>query len=598
MAINAVDIMKINKYFNSHNVEDLYYSELCEAIGKKSKITDIEFLEYFTDSVIKDFKKSDKIQIKKFEKQIFMIGSFLRWINEEKTEIDESVLGKIRNIKIFYNDYVSRTKNDEDNEKIIYCLDSLLDVFEEYYDMEPCDETTYKYISEIEELNNKIEKLNIELKNANEMYENLQDSSLEKSKKINLLNAEIVSLKNKITELNQCIKSNNEQISEIMETTSELEKTRIKLNYLKEECKNLSVELEISNKKIEMIEKVKEDALVFEKRQDDLEIEIYKRLLTDQASLDEIVDCVREKGFSNDKIQTINALKSLKNKINIVTTSFSLSPKYKITSPVITKDNFFYIDIPENVNHYDILLISDFHIKTFSKEVLEGFDMINDYAVNNGINLILNLGDFYNGSGEEGFCYSNMLNNYKLIEQSIEEIPKVDGLYHAILGGNHEKVLSKYGFDPIKLLADEREDIVNLGYKHSTIYLSNNDKNFGSFDIHHPYSFDFSIDFEEEAIDFEKIGEYLCNIYTKQNSDRNKSYVDIFGHMHRNQFNFLQSYCFIPAFFDDRTKSCACHLRIYFDDAKKIKYMLFMPLTKEKKLIKNNEIVYQKILSK
>ena len=35
------------------------------------------------------------------------------------------------------------------------------------------------------------------------------------------------------------------------------------------------------------------------------------------------------------------------------------------------------------------MLVSDFHIKDIDSKVLAGFDVLNNYCVNNGINLIL-----------------------------------------------------------------------------------------------------------------------------------------------------------------------------------------------------------------
>jgi len=120
----------------------------------------------------------------------------------------------------------------------------------------------------------------------------------------------------------------------------------------------------------------------------------------------------------------------------------------------------------------------------------------------------------------------------------------------------------------------------------------------GKFDIHHPYTFDFPIELDDDGIDLVDINGYLDDIYQKQGRSRDDSYVDIFGHTHRSQVNYPGSYCFVPSFFEGKSRRGACHLRIYFDEESDIKYMVFMPLTISDRLVKNTEIIYQKLLKK
>ena len=46
MAITAVDKVKINKYLKEHALGDICYLDMCEAIGKRDKISNVEFLDY------------------------------------------------------------------------------------------------------------------------------------------------------------------------------------------------------------------------------------------------------------------------------------------------------------------------------------------------------------------------------------------------------------------------------------------------------------------------------------------------------------------------------------------------------------------------
>ena len=62
MSLTAVDKMKITKYLREHAVDDIYYLDLCDALCKRGKIEDIEFLQFFTDSIAKEFRKEiDKL---------------------------------------------------------------------------------------------------------------------------------------------------------------------------------------------------------------------------------------------------------------------------------------------------------------------------------------------------------------------------------------------------------------------------------------------------------------------------------------------------------------------------------------------------------
>ena len=87
MPITAVDKVKINKYLKEHANGNIYYLDLCDAIGKRGKVSDVEFLEYFTDYSVKQFREGSRISIKHMSKVMDVIESFLIWIHEENSEI-------------------------------------------------------------------------------------------------------------------------------------------------------------------------------------------------------------------------------------------------------------------------------------------------------------------------------------------------------------------------------------------------------------------------------------------------------------------------------------------------------------------------------
>ena len=66
MALTTTDKIKIQKYLREHAIGDIYYLEMCEAIGKKQRPSNIDFIEYFTEYIINELRKDTKINVKQF----------------------------------------------------------------------------------------------------------------------------------------------------------------------------------------------------------------------------------------------------------------------------------------------------------------------------------------------------------------------------------------------------------------------------------------------------------------------------------------------------------------------------------------------------
>ncbi len=606
MELTTVDKIKISKYLRSHAVDEIYYIDLCDEIGKRGKIKDIEFLEYFTDCVAKEFRKDEKISIKQLTKLICIIDNFLHWIKNDGNEIDESTLDIIRSFEDLYDEYLNRTNFDIDLEFTDDVIGQVLSTVNELYPSKSENsESLGKYINKIAELEATVKKLRKELDEANRLYGLLEESHNKDAEKVDTLSQSVIELgkdgrskAKEIASLNETIQGLNSRIAEL---EGILESKNGELEYyipFKEQCEALSLEVERLKKVIE--DDIREQTAKAAKKATESQIEalIYQQLMFDGANIEQILRSLKAKGFVSDKDEVYSLLKRMKSMINIESNSFSLTPSYKIVSPKVSEDGEFKIDIPAGCKHYDVMLVGDFHIKDLEHKVLNGFDILNNYCAGNSINLIVNIGDFYHANPGHTFEYSDAVNNYRVVEKSISMIPKAPGIYHAVLGGNHDMSMVKYGFDPIRMLCDEREDFINLGYTHSTIALNGFYNPLGRFDIHHPSSFDFPIYLDDDGIDLVDMNGYLEDLYKKQGRCRDDSYIDIFGHTHRSQFNYPAGYCYIPSFFEGRSKRGACHLRIYFDEDTDIKYMVFMPLTFSDRLLKNTEIVYQKILTK
>lgn len=606
MAITPVDKIKIIKYLKDNPIGEIYYLDLCNALGKKCRIKDIEFLEFFVDSVIKEFKKDDKISINFVSKLVVTVESFLEWVHEAGTSVDESLLDKIRSFEEYYDEYLNRTNYDIDLVFTDGYLASVLNTVGNLYPKEEKSESVVQYLNQIEELKTSLSSLKREYDNLMQSYESLQkkadkksDDYVQKSDDYSRALNTISSKEKEISKLNETIGKLERQIADLEKT---LERVSTDLSFyepFKKLYDDTLSELHILKEQIELRAKEELEKKKNNEKDARLVSTIYSHLIDGRASLDDIISHLKKtKEVNFDRNKVYSLLKELKKKINIETSSFSLRPSYEIVTPPIMESGEFYVDVPEGCKHYDILLVSDFHIKEFDSKLLNGFDTINNYCVENNIQLILNLGDFFHGVGSKNLEYDFAMQNYALAEKAISLIPRVDGVYHAVLGGNHDKNILKYGFDPIDMITREREDFINLGYTHGTIVFDGACSVLGKIDIHHPQRFDFPIDFEDDGIDTTKLNSYLNSLYASIGRDRNDSYIDIFGHTHKSLFNYPESYCFIPSFFEGRSKKGACHLRIYLDPKNGFKYMVFMPLNCSDKLIKNNEIVYQKMLTR
>lgn len=615
MAITAIDKVKINRYLNEHANGDIYYLDMCDYLGKRGKIKDFEFLEYFTECVINEFSKDGKISIRHVAKLISIVGNFVEWIHEEKNEVKEEVLDKIRSFNSLYEDYLTRNNMECDNTFKEHCIGEVMEIINRLYpNINENADSLAKYVLKIKELETKIKELNRTITNLSKDNEVLQKSLDKANSSVDSLSVDISSVREELRDRKSYIKSLEAKIKEFTENLEELNELysniTLERNILSTNVDNQNIELiNCRNKIAELSSEVEKlhvvlDAIALEdenkkiQRQTEEQIKnlIYQKLLVENLSISELVKIMESNGITCDSKVISNALREMRSKINIANGAFSNNPTYRIVKPYLEANGTFTIDVLEDCKYMDVMLVSDFHVKEFDKKVLKDFDMINDYCVENGINLILNLGDLFQGFSAKNLDYNNACKNYKIVEDSINLIPRANGIYHAVLGGNHERNMTHYGFDPIKMLAEERDDFIDLGYFHSTVCLEGKGSS-SKFDLHHPSNFDFPVDTDNSFV-VDGMIEYLDEVYNKNNRSRNDSYVDIFGHTHRSQFNLAGSYCYIPPFYECKNGKGACHLRIYFDDKTGIKYMVFMPLVASNKLVKSSEIVYQKVLSR
>lgn len=601
MPITAVDRVKINKYIKENRIGEIYYWEICDIIGKKNKISHPEFLEYFTECVLNELRKETKFSVKNVAKLVKTVDTFLDWCKEGELEVSDETLDKIRSFDEFYHEYLRRTNQELDEGLYNEHIKPLMELIERLYPAKN-NESVSKYITQINELENEIKRLKKELNSLEKQLSSSQKTIDQKQQRIEQLsnslntangNAQVNSTK--VRELREQRKELEERIAMLEEEITLAVKLNNELLPLKDKVTVLKEELDSYKREVKKYKTNEKKDAELKVKESNLEALIYETLLLENKSITELVDIALEKGIKVDSQHISYLLGRIKKEINLVNGPFTAEPTYKIAQPHIEETNQFNITVHEDAKYYDVMLVSDFHLYEFDTKTLNAFDRLNDYCVANGINMILNLGDMFDGVGSRTLSYEKAIRNYKLIEEAIEKIPYAPNLYHAILGGNHDKNISYYGFDPIEMLSRGRKDIINLGYTHSSIVLNSSDTKIGSFDIHHPDVFDLNNKLDDDGLDTENIEKYLEKIHLRSGIDRSDSYIDFLGHTHKSQFNLLKSYYLITSYLC--ANKGAVHLRVYFNDDKSIKYMVIMPLTHGLRLSKNNEIVYQKQLN-
>ena len=82
MPLTGVDKVKLNKYLKEHAIDDIFYFDMCDYLGKRGKIKDFEFIDYFADCVISEFSKDGKISVKHVAKLVSLVGNFSSWMHE------------------------------------------------------------------------------------------------------------------------------------------------------------------------------------------------------------------------------------------------------------------------------------------------------------------------------------------------------------------------------------------------------------------------------------------------------------------------------------------------------------------------------------
>ena len=133
----------------------------------------------------------------------------------------------------------------------------------------------------------------------------------------------------------------------------------------------------------------------------------------------------------------------------------------KLRKPI--KNNDIY-ELPNNMEHLKLLLISDTHLCS-KYDRLDILHYLYDKAEDKGIKHILHSGDFTDGKSHrpEHIYELKELSYEGQVEYCIEKYPTFSGKTYAIAGNHDGWWYKSAGSEIVKSIAKQREDIIYLG---------------------------------------------------------------------------------------------------------------------------------------
>lgn len=577
MAFSVFEKIALEKYMQQTSLANLYYLSMCEAINrKKDSLSYTDLLEFFTEYVLNFFSGKKKASIKNVIKYVYWVNTMLIWIKESELKVTDVLMGKVRLINSEYDNYLKNNEEVVENDLNTYIL-ALQKTLNESFPLSN-EEETINYIKEINRLQDELANLTRSADNQKKEYDILEKKCNEQAEKLKAKQQENILSKNVVQTLQSENKVLKTEIESLNSSVSELQAQSAKLKENVEFLTNAS-ELE---------------------RQTQKEIDelLLSKLVSKSATMEELVTFLHINNYEVDPKMIHDSLLRLKKLVNVTKAIVGDDLVYNIAFPKIETDNIFNIKVKPGCECYDILLLSDMHILSLKTQVIEDYNKILNYCVENNVKLILDVGDFF---GFKNSFINDKLSGLtkckKIVDETITLLPCYKGIYHALLGGNHDSLACNLGFDPIKMLTEERDDFISLGYNHAMVTFNGQRSLLSNFMVHH-INEKFPDPVMEDKYDDVKLLQVLNTYYASNNLSRDDSYIDVLGHFHRSGLDMVNSICRVPSLRYDRVNNGAWHLKVYLDEEAKIKYMVFMPLDVHSKILPITEIEYQKLVLK
>ena len=189
-------------------------------------------------------------------------------------------------------------------------------------------------------------------------------------------------------------------------------------------------------------------------------------LISENKTPEEIIKKLK---ITNDILK--QEIESLKLDGHNIIRQFYYNGKQKYVLQKSVPDNITHIlGVPKN-GIFRALATSDYHIGS-KKQNIQYINRVYEFASDNDIHLIFNCGDMIEGIMNTNFHQTH----YEQIEYFLENHPYDENIISFISLGNHDADLIRTeGLDLHKIINQNRNDLVSLGYGPSTIGIYNND---------------------------------------------------------------------------------------------------------------------------
>jgi len=601
MSLKPADKNKVLIYLNKTPLSSLAFSGMTENLGR-TKYTYIDFLDFFI-STIKNNLVKEKIPINITKKMVSCSKTLVEWCHREKISIDDTLIDRINELAKIYQDAIDRNLDLEDKDLLEFLTDLLgvtSDLPEENKEASALaqlenkierltkkiasleatitekdtklkrnqttmDElsannrsknfTIKEHLQSIHQLETELEALNNELEGLRKKNKELEISSEEKEKELQEVRRKLETIK---TRLRKCHEDNERLNRKISELSSKVEYEQERSAGLKQELASYQLELRT-------IRETEEQQRREQIRNQEIEQIILSYLCRQTYSSKTLINALLKRGYDITGKELYERIRALRTTVNIESSMYSLGePKYHIEKPAFKSGMRFPMQLPKDEEVVDIVFASDFHIDELTPKFLDNYRWFLDYCERNKIKLIFNLGDFFDFTQQERYVRS--LDALKRMQDKtqrcIENLPE-SPIYHAVLGGNHDKSISYLGQDYLTQFIDARQDFLALGFDWAKLILKESGDTQIKFLLAHPST---------------SVSKTTRNLYGETFSDFDFSFL---GHSH--SYCLSQKYCKVASFSIDRIENGFLHVRLHFNE-NRLDNIKLKPVSLERKI--------------
>ena len=589
--LNQVEKNRILNSIQNQSIDTMLKREIAANKWTLDQCNNV--LEFLISEINQKLNTKRKKTTKTISKTIYCLyATYISILKHKgKVSIKEDSYNTLLGLKNLYENSVENVDNNDIN-----LLDYLYELIEKKESLEIIkeknEEEKENTIINNESSNEELEKLKKNLKDGKkklkeanqkikELKENLEKSHSEEE--IDNYIKEIESLQSKIKELDETISNLSSKNQSLVSINENLRKQITDItNSLTNKNKDLQNELNISKQKACFYDKI----IIQKEYEEELDNLVLTCISDNNVTISELLIGLKVTFPNVTRYDILNSLKRLQT-------------KYILTKDTIINNEFTYklgkkrnniFSVKNKVDSLDIIVIADMHIDSNIDLGIKNLNYIYDYAANNNIGFIINLGDIIDSRIYGIEPNLEKLRKYdELVSKTIEKLPKDNNIINILLGGNHDRSLLDLGIDVADRISKDRLDYLNLGTDHAMLQF--NDSIIG---IHHPNRrFDGRL-IEIDSINDAELLKNLNDYYKYRNLDKNNIFIDLLGHFHVSKLSIPNSYLTVPSLNRDHIQNGAYRMKLFFDSNGNIINSILIPLIVDNKVYETTSINYQR----